>query len=327
MLHFWTKEDPTGWDAAVAAHASDGGLLQSWAWGQFQEALGNGVYNVVNDDASMFAQALQLRAGKRFILSVPRGPICVGELTEARLQAWVADIKAFAAERGCFMVRFDPAWPMEQQTLLAVAGTDKAKRERNPSETLIIDIRGDEETLLGAMKSKWRYNIKLAQKKGVTVRFSTDPKDAQTFMSLVEKTTERQGFASYGRAYFEALINALGETKQGAFAIAEYQGKPIAALVVGFNGRTAYYLHGASDYEHRALMAPHLLQWAAIQESKKRGCVAYDFWGAGSQWGGVTRFKQGFAPTTALTAYVGTHEIGVKGLTYKLYRLRQRIRG
>ncbi len=326
MLHVWPAEEAKAWDDLVTAQASDGGLLQSWAWGKFQEALGNAVYNLANEDKTILVQAVQLRAGNQFVLSIPRGPVCVGAPTAERLSAFVTDIKAFAVERGCFLVRFDPAFAMSLSDMLKSVGADKAKRERNPSETLIIDISDADDDIMAAMKPKWRYNVKLAEKKDVRVRFSTDEKDAETFMSLVAKTTDRQGFASYDTEYFKTLIKTLGANKQAAFAIAEFEGKPIAALLLAFCGNTAYYLHGASDYEARALMAPHLLQWASMLEAKARGCNRYDFWGAGSQWGGVTRFKQGFAPNTPLTQYVGTYEIGVKRFTYGLYRLRQLFR-
>lgn len=327
MLQVWPADQSQSWDAFVAKHAADGGLLQSWAWGRFQESLGNAVYNLTNDAQTIVAQALQLKAGSQWVLSVPRGPICSASVSDADLQAFIADLKTFARGRGCFLVRLDPAFSAGKVSVLVAAGASKAKRERNPKQTLVIDLTHTEEALLSAMKSKWRYNIKLAEKKGVTVRFGSTSNDAKLFWNLVEKTTDRQGFATYDVDYFQTMLSALQTGQHAMIAIAEVQGKPIAALLLGYFGDTAYYLHGASDYEHRALMAPHLLQWTAIQDAKAKGYKTYDFWGVSEvEWPGVTRFKQGFAPATAFIDYVGTYELPIKRFAYLLYRLRQALK-
>lgn len=327
MLKVWTVEQQSEWDTIIAKHANDGGLLQSWAWGRFQEDLGNAVYNVADESGQYFAQCLQLKAGSQWVMVVPRGPVAVNAVEPAGLAAFLRDLKTFARERNCFLLRLDPAFDPSGAPWLTQAGANKAKRERNPKQTLTIDLNQTEEALLSAMKSKWRYNIKLAEKKGVTVRFGTTPDDAKLFWNLVEKTTDRQGFASYDADYFQTMLSALQTGHHSAVAIAEVQGKPIAALLLGYFGHTTYYLHGASDYEHRALMAPHLLQWQAMQDAKAKGYKIYDFWGVSeAEWPGVTRFKQGFAPATSFIDYVGTYELPIKRFTYFLYRLRQAIK-
>lgn len=326
MLKHWTEEQSNECDAIIAKHAGDGGLLQSWAWGRFQEKLGNGVYNVSDEAGKWFAQCLQLKAGNQWILVVPRGPVGVQNNDAESLKAFLGELKVFAKERGCFFVRLDPAFDASSGEVLVASGCKKAKRERNPVQTLIIDTSPSEEELLNAMKSKWRYNIRLAEKKGVTVRTSNNPEDANVFWSLVEKTTDRQGFASYDQEYFRALMETMGANGHASFLIAELQGKPIAALLLGMFGHTTYYLHGASDYEHRQLMAPHLLQWHGILEAKKRGNI-YDFWGVSQkEWPGVTRFKQGFAPNNTFTNYAGTYELPVKTWMFKAYQLRQLLK-
>ncbi len=329
MLVHWTADQRQEWNR-LAAKSLDGGLLQSWAWGEFQESLGNAVYNVSNEEKTWLAQCVQLRAGSQWILSIPRGPVFVGEGAPVGAENFLPLLRAFAKERGCFLVRFDPAWPSRK----TLSHAHKSRRERQPVHTLVMDTSKTEEELFAGMKSKWRYNIRLAEKKGVTVRRSIDESDATVFADLVSKTTDRQGFASYDAAYFAALIKTVGLHKQAEFFIAEHDGKPIAGLLVGYFGSSAAYLHGASDYQHRSLMAPHLLQWEAIKSAKARG-MSYDFWGTASEppankqeaaWLGVTRFKRGFVPTTPMTEYIGTYEIPVKPLLYWLYRVRQMMR-
>lgn len=331
MLRHWTADERNVWDTFVA-NSQDGGLLQSWAWGAFQEKLGNAVYNVSNEEKTLFAQCLQLRAANQWVLVIPRGPVSLSNSTPDQLKTFFTDLRVFAKERGCFLVRFDPPWSAMPANVLRLM--HKSRRERQPVHTLILDTTPEVDTIFASMKSKWRYNVRLAEKKSVTVRRGTSASDAATFFSLVAKTTDRQDFASYDEAYFATLIESLAASNQAEFFVAELQGKPIAALLVTHFGKVAIYLHGASDYEHRALMAPHLLQWEAIKAAKARG-MSYDFWGVAAEppaneqekhWGGVTRFKKGFAPTTALTEYVGTYEMPVKPLFYKLYRLRQMMK-
>lgn len=330
MLTEW-QQSQTEWDA-IAATAQDGGLLQSWAWGEFQKALGNEVFRLHDPQTGFIVQAQKLRAGSQWVLVISRGPVGAN-WTADTMKTFTREIKTFAASNKCFLVRLDPAFATHDAAPLTSNGWKKAY-DRQPRHTLIIETTASEDALLAAMKSKWRYNIKVALKNGVTIRRSSSPDDAHTFHNLMAQTTERQHFASYDAAYFKTLMQALAPTNQAEFFFAEHESKPIAGLLVTYFGNTAYYLHGASDYEHRAMMAPHLLQWEAIKQAKQHN-QRYDFWGVASNppaneqeksWAGITRFKQGFAPNTAITAYPGTYELPVKPLIYNLYRIRQFIK-
>jgi len=330
----FNQDQQQEWDQAVSKSA-DGGLLQSWGWGQFQEALGNAVYNISDDNKEWFAQCLQLRAGGQWILSIPRGPVFVGSNPgRESFNSFLKELKSFAKQRNCFLVRLDPAWETKNKkiaSLVTQSATLKPSRKfLQPVHTLIVDTSVSEEELLGQMKSKWRYNINLAHKHEVKTRWGKTKEDAKQFFALVEKTTSRQDFASYDQAYFETLIEVLGPKNQAKFLFAEEKGVVIAALLICSFADFSIYLHGASDHAYRKVMAPHLLQWEAIKNAKSQN-QNYDFWGVATNppsnkqeehWGGVTRFKKGFAPKTELTEYVGAYEIPVKLLLYFAYRLR-----
>ncbi len=102
--------------------------------------------------------------------------------------------------------------------------------------------------------------------------------------------------------------------------LADFKNKIIAANIVVFWEKTAIYLHGASDYEQRNLMAPHLLQWEQIKEAKKRGCIEYDFWGIDEKkWPGVTRFKKGFGGREV--EYPGAFDLIFQPVWYKIYKI------
>lgn len=337
MLKECTQEQRAEWDQAVGK-SPDGGLLQSWAWGEFQESIGNSVYNLSNEEKTIFAQVFQVKAGNHWILSIPRGPVFLNEQENKKtVKQFFNDLKIFAKEHKCFVIRFDPPILSSQKNLSDQIKlfARKSLKELQPVHTLIIDARiKTEEELFSELKQKWRYNIRLAEKKGITIRRGTSEKDAEIFASLMKKTTGRQDFSSYSETYFKMLITALSKEGKAKFLFAEYKSKPIAGLLLAQNGQMFSYLHGASDYEYRKLMAPHLLQWEAIKEVQKFSSQ-YDLWGVATDppsnkdeehWGGVTRFKRGFSPATELTEYIGAYEIPVSKFWYALYQLRAKLK-
>ena len=165
--------------------------------------------------------------------------------------------------------------------------------------TVIIDLKPDLDDLLAAMKSKWRYNIRLAKRRGVTVRPGT-PADVAGFYGMYAETARRDGFLIRPRAYYEDVWLRFLETDQAELWLASVEDEPVAGLMLFVFAGTAWYMYGASTGQHRHLMPNHLLQWTALCQAKARGCSRYDMWGApdvfdesDSMWG-VYRFKQGF---------------------------------
>jgi peptidoglycan pentaglycine glycine transferase (the first glycine) len=175
-----------------------------------------------------------------------------------------------------------------------------------PPRTLIVDIQGSEEDILARMKQKTRYNIRLAGKKGVTVRSWTD---LQAFHDMMLTTGGRDGFGVHSLEYYQRAYDLLQPGGKCEILVAEYEGKPLAALFVASHGNRAYYLYGASTDEERNRMPAYLLQWEAMKWAKAHGCEEYDLWGVPDEekatleanfekrqdglWG-VYRFKRGF---------------------------------
>jgi lipid II:glycine glycyltransferase (peptidoglycan interpeptide bridge formation enzyme) len=175
-----------------------------------------------------------------------------------------------------------------------------------PPRTVLIDIHGNEEEILARMKQKTRYNIRLAEKKGVTVRAWND---IESFHKMMLVTGGRDGFGVHAREYYQRAYDLLHPKQMGELLVAEYEGKPLAALFVAQNGNRSYYLYGASTDEERNRMPTYLLQWEAMKWAKARGCEEYDLWGVPDEeeatleanfetrhdglWG-VYRFKRGF---------------------------------
>ncbi len=175
-----------------------------------------------------------------------------------------------------------------------------------PPRTIIVDINSAEEQILARMKQKTRYNIRLAEKKGVTVRTWAD---IESFHKMMLVTGGRDGFGVHAREYYQRAYDLLHPKQMGELLLAEYEGKPLAALFVAQYGNRAYYLYGASTDEERNRMPTYLLQWEAMKWAKARGCEEYDLWGIPDEeeatleanfetrhdglWG-VYRFKRGF---------------------------------
>ena len=321
-------------------------FLQSWAWGQFQQSLGRKTWHFgVLDGQSLVASALVIKhnlpLGKNY-LYCPRGPIVNNKIPVANFQnafrQIINKIIEVAKQEGSMFMRFEP--PLEktsQPVLKSLLANDYklvSTQFIQPKDTLILDLLKTEEQLLSEMHPKTRYNIRLAEKKGVKVRIGAR-EDFEKFWSLNLDTSQRDGFKTHLKDYYQKML----EIFPGDFIklfLAEYESKVLTANLVIFFGDTATYLHGASSNEHRNLMAPHLVQWRQIQEAKKRGFKYYDFWGIvpGLQatdyklqsWVGLTRFKKGFGGQEV--NYVGTHDLILDSFWYKMYRIgRKFLRG
>jgi peptidoglycan pentaglycine glycine transferase (the first glycine) len=175
-----------------------------------------------------------------------------------------------------------------------------------PPRTIIIDLTGTADEILASMKQKTRYNIRLAEKKGVTVH----PWDnLSAFHDIMLVTGERDGFGVHSEEYYRRAYELLYAKGMCEILLAEYDGKPLAALFVARHGSRAYYLYGASTDQERNRMPTYLLQWEAMKWAKARGSEEYDLWGVPDEdeetleanfesrhtglWG-VYRFKRGF---------------------------------
>lgn len=339
----------TTWDS-FAAHAADGGLLQSRAWGQFQEQLGRRVEYIrladcglrIADYDGAVAQTLvieqRLPFGFSYVYS-PRGPIVGNSGFRIPDSGFIVDALAREVRKRfprAIFFRFEP--PYEQFIIRNPQFViQQYPKNVQPATTLVIDLTKSEDELLSTMKEKTRYNIRLAERHGVTVRSSTDAADLERFLNLLDETARRDGFRAHPQPYYKTMWKTLAPEHLKLF-LAEHHGKLLAAALVAFNQPTiqtgsyklngwAYYLHGASTSENRELMAPYALHWQIMREAKSRGCTHYDFWGIDeARWPGVTRFKTGFAPNTKPTTYCGTWDVVFRPKLYAIYRRFARMR-
>lgn len=201
------------------------------------------------------------------------------------------------------------------------------KDEIQPRYVFRLDIKNKtEEEILAGFKQKWRYNIRLAGKKGVVVKEGTR-EDLKAFHEIMVETGKRDGFITRPLEYFEKMYDCLGP-KHMKLLMAYYEDKPISGVIPIFYGNKTWYLYGASSNKHRNLMPNYLLQWEMIKMAIERKDDVYDFRGVSGvvdethpQYG-LYRFKQGFGAT--FTEFIGEIYIPFKPLTYKLYRFSEK---
>ena len=325
-------------------------FLQSEEWLMFQEATGKEVVRFSQDGflANGIMHTLPM-VGK--YLYVPRGSICGNfQFSIFNFQKNLRKLIEEAKKRKANWIRIEPETEEVLEDIktllrrLADQGDNlsvfKAPHDVQPREIFVVDIAPSLEILLTQMKPKTRYNIGLAEKRGVKVFATREEKYQEAFLDLIVATADRKEIMPHPRSYYEKLLAVVPENMCQLF-VAEYDGKVLAANLLMIYGTRATYLHGGSGNEYRDVMAPYLLQWKQIQYAKERGCTEYDFGGIKtvnnqqstdnggqktedkSSWSGITRFKMGFSPQTQPTVFPGAYDIILDQPKYSLYnRLR-----
>ena len=261
-----------------------------------------------------------------------------------------------SANAGADELRDSSAFGLRMTELLGKEGFRQIHYDIEPSQTLILDITKSEEELLAEMHEKWRYNIRLAERKGVIIKnfqFPISNFQFDAFWNLIERTAGRKGIKYHPKDYYRKQLEINSDNFKTNLFVAEYENKIIAANIVVFflpvealakaGGKTpadakamagkATYLHGATDNNFRNVMAPHLLQWEQIKYAKQLGCLEYDFFGIvnehtldkrGASWEGFTRFKKGFGGREV--NYIGYWDYPLDKKWYWVYRLAQKFR-
>lgn len=315
--------DLDAYDAWLQGHPQ-GSLWQSRGWEKFQRSLGRhtAVYAAL-EDGRITASALVVIDRTSLGYStwdIPRGPL-VSEPAhqEPLLQAILSD----ASREKCLALILSPLVPLPSLP----KGAEPSGRHVQPEATRIIDLRPSEEEILAQMKQKGRYNIRLAEKHGVEVRVS---EDIGPFAALMTETARRDGFRAHGAAYYGRFLTDL----PGSFLLLAFlpgQENPLAGLLGTAWDKTGIYYYGASDHAHRMLMAPYLLQWAAMRRCRDAGSESYDLFGiapdgaADHPWSTVSDFKAKFGGT--VIAYPPERQFLLRPLTQKALSLKRRILG
>lgn len=322
--------DGQQWNDFVAASACCN-ITQSYEWGELAPHLGAEALRVgvVDEQGQLCAAMLLLitRAPvlRRLYFYAARGPV-IDDPNSPAMTVLLDFVKAEARKRGAFMLKVEPSVADGNEQWLAAL--KKQGFYPNPyavhvRHEWVLDLRPDENALLAGMKEKWRYNIRLAGRKGVSVRRGDGQVDLDTFYRLYEVTSERDQFFINNKKHYEDVMRLYSEGDRAALFLAEYEGNAIAGMIVLRLGHWSWYMFGASSNEQRNLMPNHLLQWTAMQWARSHGCWYYDFRGIpevleeGQELWGVYVFKRGFGGYAL--RFLETHDLVYQPVVYKLY--------
>jgi lipid II:glycine glycyltransferase (peptidoglycan interpeptide bridge formation enzyme) len=295
------------WNRFISNHPHSH-ILQTGEWGELKAAFGWQVLRVISGD--MGAQLLLRSLPMGFTLAYLPKPI---SFDDCRLVDEV-DSLCLAKKSILLKVEQDDWVPPSAKAAPTFEGFRVSSHAIQPRRTSVVDITGKEEEILGRMKQKCRYNVRLAEKKGVTVRPWSD---INGFHALIKMTGGRDGFSVHSLEYYERVYNLFHPAGMAELLVAEFEGKPLAALMVFSRGIRSWYLYGASSDEERNRMPAYLLQWEAMRWAKSKGAEEYDLWGVPDEdenvlesqfdsrqdglWG-VYRFKRGFGGKILRTA-------------------------
>ncbi|MFN2243274.1 MAG: lipid II:glycine glycyltransferase FemX [Anaerolineae bacterium] len=343
-----TVDDQQVWDSALLALPNPH-ILQSWAWGEFKSRHGWRATRLLfsEGEEAVAAASVLRRTVPRLpvsILYVPKGPAL--DWTRAGLAERVLqELSALARRERALFVKVDPDVYYSEEVpcfsprpaqaagiarMLASRGWRYSSDQIQFRNTLLLDLRRTEDELLGCMKQKTRYNVRLASRRGVTVR-SIGADDSVTereaafsiFYKLYAETGRRDGFVIRPPEYYRDAWGSFIEGRSARLFLAEHAGEPLAGLLLFYFGPTAWYMYGASSERERQRMPNYLLQWEAIRWAKAQGCTLYDLWGAPDEFDesdpmwGVVRFKLGLGGE--LARGLGAWDLPVSRFGYWLY--------
>ncbi len=341
-------------------------FLQTYEWGQVKAKYGwVPIYLVWDKDGKMkeernglstfhspvVAACLVLKrtilsrgfVARSSVLYAPKGPLMDWENTSLRTRV-LNDLQSFAKQQSAIFLKIDPDVVLGRgvpdsegdvtensgpviRSELTRRGWVYSSDQIQFRNSVLIDVTSTEEEMLARMKPKTRYNVRLAEKKGVTVRAGTVD-DLPMLYKMYAETSVRDGFVIRDENYYMTvwklfMRSAVSGQPSAIPLIAEVEGQPVAAIFLFMFAGRAYYVYGMSRNLHREKMPTYLLQWEAMKRAKANGCAAYDLWGApevfdesDSMWG-VYRFKEGLGGEVVRT--LGAYDFAPSKLFYKLY--------
>lgn len=314
------------WNEFVAGSPA-GDLLQSFEWGELKRRSGGWEpirLAVEEDDKIVGAVSIlkrKLPGLNKCIYYAPRGPICDFR-NEKVLEEIVKGVKYHAEKDKAILFKIDPAIKVEDTEIppiLKRAGFINVVDAQGfggaqPRCVMQLDLTPTLEEILEGCKPKWRYNIRLAEKKGVEIRPDCTKDDLRKFYNVLEETARRDRFLIRGYSYYEHMWGTLVAANYAKLFLAEYQGEVLAGALSFIYGDKCWYTYGASSNRHRNLMPNHLMQWRMIEWAKNSGCSLYDFRGVSQKSGeegdhlsGLNRFKEGFG--AEFVEYIGEFDM------------------
>jgi hypothetical protein len=303
------------WDEALAEVQSPPPLLQSWGYGEVQAREGWTVERLVLPGGAQATLLLKGSGPLRWAYC-PRGPVPATADAVAELADW-------ARRQRLARLRVEPEAPIALGGELRLLGFRPAAEEVHPRHTLLVPL-GPPDEMLDRLKPKHRYNVRLAERRGVLVEVG---EDAVELKRQSEGTERRQGISLPSVELYQHRLELLEWCR---IYVARYRGEALAAIMVArFAGRS-YYLFGGACGRHLNLMPTYAVQWAAMVDAYQAGCRDYDLWGIppsrdpSHPWHGLWQFKSGFGGR--VVEYCGVWDLVLSPVAARLDHLATRAR-
>jgi len=319
--------------------------LQTWEWGNFRESLGIKV-----ERAGLFDKNKLISAWEVYFHKVPRTNFTIGYFPKGPnpREDLIASLRDLARENNALFVKIEPDFVVRRwenhkgEITNEVVESDKydynslglslSPKQLFDQHTFILDISKDEPSLLEGMSPKARYNIRLAQRKGIVVEHDNSPSSLTIFLKLLfNDTVKRQGFYMHDQEYFRKMWQVLEPSGIAHILLAKYKEKVLAGWMLFVWNETLYYPYGASSSQMRNLMASNLICWEAIRFGKSMGCKTFDMWGClppdanpRHPWYGFHRFKIGYGGE--LVEFAGSWDLVINEPLYRVYNVAEKIR-
>ena len=329
MYEFITEKTLPEYEAFVQSHPK-GNFVQRYLWGKQKPMWQWDAIAVRGEDGairgSLAVMTRKVPGIGRTLMYGCRGPVC--DLDDRETFSQLLDgARALAKKYKSYVIKIDPDVPSSNtafSSMLQSFGFRAKEGGKNfeaiqPRYVFRLNVEGKtEEELLANFHQKWRYNIRLAERKGVTVRVC-GKEMVPAFSDLMLTTGVRDGFVTRKPEYFAAMLDNLGEHARLYMAF-DPNDTPIAGTLAIHYGDKVWYLYGASSNEHRNLMPNYLLQWRMIQWAVETNCRIYDFRGVSGDVSednplyGLFRFKQGFGGD--FTEFVGEMDLVLSPVIY-----------
>lgn len=332
-----TEKDKETYNAVVS-HP-----LQTYEWGTFREKTGLKVIRRGVYEQGKLVSAFQLTIHK-----IPKTPWTIGYLPKGDFptREIIGELQKIGKEEKCVFIQLEP------NVIKSINGQSQIENEKSkmanlglrPSAhplftkyTFMLDISSPEEILLKQMHPKARYNIRVAQRHGVTVEEDNSRSAFEAYWRLIEETTKRQQFYAHTKLYHTIQWNTLNASQQknntltSHLLLAKYHDKVLTAWLLFVCKDSLYYPYGASSSQHREVMASNLIMWEAIQFGKKKGLKNFDMWGAlgpnpnkNDPWYGFHNFKEKYDPQHV--EFIGSYDLVVNPVLYQAFKAADKMR-
>jgi peptidoglycan pentaglycine glycine transferase (the first glycine) len=318
--------DKTIWNS-VAKHP-----LQSWEWGELRLSQGIKILRLAEykDDALQNVYLLTLE--KLPIISKYSGYLA---LSDAPSEECLQFLKTYSQEKGIIFIKIEPDIFIEPDSDRDLGRYKDLKILPSSHSifhewTYVVDLESEEEQLLQKMKQKTRYNIRLAEKKGVMVKEVQTEEEFKDFTDLYEETCRRQQYNGPGYEYHKKVWLAT-RSSMSKILVSYYEGKPLAAFELFYFNDILYYPYGGTSTEFRNVMAPNLLMWEAMKLGKQLGAKSFDMWGINppeengdANWSGFSKFKEGYGGE--YKKLIGSFDLVINTPLYWLYSYAFRLK-